>query len=128
MKKEAPHFTNQNHTQKTQRAQRPPMKKEALHFTNQKRTSKTQGAPSPPTKRGFTLPNPGTYPKHYHEDQSHFLKKNFARRHFLIATNRNTALHCRLMTRIKPNHVNHNISHEGDIINILHEGESGSFD
>jgi hypothetical protein len=59
-----------------------PKNARGLKTSNEKRGTafhklEMQAAQSPPpllNKRGFTLHNPGTYPKHYREGRSHYEK------------------------------------------------------
>jgi hypothetical protein len=104
--------------------------------------SKMQGAQSsPPMKkeatclrRGFASHDSGTHPKHYHDVQYYHEKglhyfssqRNFMRKRSSRCNKRSVSLSVRHM---KINQcVTQHFSLEGDIVNILHEGESGAFD
>jgi hypothetical protein len=95
----------------------PPMKKEATCL-----------------RRGFASHDSGTHPKHYHDVQYYHEKglhyfssqRNFMRKRSSRCNKRSVSLSVRHM---KINQcVTQHFSLEGDIVNILHEGESGAFD
>jgi hypothetical protein len=94
-----------------------------------------QSPPPPPQQKRLHVTQPRNIPKTLsrgsiplRKESAFLFLKTFAGRCFLAATNRNVALHCQSIRCIKTSHANHNFPHEGDIVNIPHEGESVAFD